>query len=73
MGEMMDFAKLGLAVTLNGKLGYFEEAPLVSSLEVLKQRHPDRIIKMIVVGLEQYQVKEILKTIGRIAPAFYSR
>lgn len=73
MDEAMDFAKLGLAITLNDKLGHFEEPPAVSSLEVLKQQHPDQIIKMVTVDLEQYQVKEILKTINRIAPAFYSR
>ncbi len=36
------------------KLGHFEEAPSVSSLEVLKQQHPDQIIKMVTVDLEQY-------------------
>ncbi len=54
MDEAMDFAKLGLAITLNDKLGHFEDAPAVSSLEALKQHHPDQIIKMVTVDLEQY-------------------
>ena len=54
MDEAMDFAKLGLAITLNDKLGHFEDAPAVSSLEALKQQHPDQIIKMVTVQLEQY-------------------
>lgn len=54
MDEAIDFIKLGLAVTLNDKPGHFEEAPSISSLEVLEQQHPDQIIKMATVDLEQY-------------------
>jgi antitoxin HicB len=54
MDEAMDFAKLGLAITINDKLGHFEKAPQASDLAVVERDHPESIVKLVTVDLDQY-------------------
>ncbi|MRN06918.1 HicB family protein [Lactobacillus sp. 0.1XD8-4] len=54
MDEAMEFAKLGLAITINDKLGHFEEAPQPSNISTLQAKDPQKIIKMVTVDLDQY-------------------
>ncbi|MBB1068777.1 type II toxin-antitoxin system HicB family antitoxin [Limosilactobacillus sp. RRLNB_1_1] len=54
MDEAMEFAKLGLAITINDKLGHFEKAPQPSDMAVLQIKNPQKIIKMVTVDLDQY-------------------
>lgn len=54
MAEAMEFAQLGLAITINDKLGHFEAAPPASDLATLQQQNPTKIIKMVTVDLDQY-------------------
>lgn len=54
MAEAMDFAKLGLAITINDKLGHFEEAPQPSNIEELQAKYPTKTIKLVTVDLDQY-------------------
>ncbi|MBB1124406.1 type II toxin-antitoxin system HicB family antitoxin [Limosilactobacillus albertensis] len=54
MGEAMEFAKLGLAITINDKLGHFERAPQPSDMSALQTKNPQKIIKMVTVDLDQY-------------------
>ena len=55
MAEAMEFAKLGLAITLNDKLGHFEKAPQVSKITDVEAKYPNATVKMVTVDLEQYQ------------------
>ena len=50
---VLEFA-LGLAITLNDKLGHFEKAPQVSELSKVQAAHPGAVVKMVTVDLEQY-------------------
>ncbi|MBB1080051.1 type II toxin-antitoxin system HicB family antitoxin [Limosilactobacillus sp. STM2_1] len=54
MKEAMEFAKLGLAITVNDKLGHFEKAPHPSDLKSLQAKNPQKIIKIVTVDLDQY-------------------
>jgi antitoxin HicB len=54
MDEAMDFAKLGLAITINDKLGHFENAPQASDLAEVERDHPESIAKLVTVDLDQY-------------------
>lgn len=54
MADAMDFAKLGLAITINDKLGHFEKAPAPSDLAVVKAAHPGTTVQMVTVDLDQY-------------------
>lgn len=54
MAEAMDFAKLGLAITINDKLGHFEPAPAASDLTAVQTDHPNQVVKMVTVDLDQY-------------------
>lgn len=54
MNEAMDFAKLGLAITLNDKLGHFEKLPPKSTMAELQERYPEKNIKLVQVDLDQY-------------------
>lgn len=54
MAEAMDFAKLGLAITLNDKLGHFEPAPPASDLATITAQHPQAVVKLVTVDLDQY-------------------
>ncbi|MFQ9706551.1 MAG: type II toxin-antitoxin system HicB family antitoxin [Limosilactobacillus pontis] len=54
MAEALDFAKLGLAITINDKLGHFEPAPAASDLTTLQAQYPDRTVKLVTVDLDQY-------------------
>ena len=54
MEEAMDFAKLGLAITINDKLGHFEKVPAVSDLAKLRAQYPDRNVQLVTVDLDQY-------------------
>ncbi|WP_367329527.1 type II toxin-antitoxin system HicB family antitoxin [Limosilactobacillus sp.] len=54
MAEAMDFAKLGLAITINDKLGHFELAPPASDLTTLRAKYPDRNVQLVTVDLDQY-------------------
>lgn len=54
MEEAMDFAKLGLAITINDKLGHFEKAPQASDLAAVKRDHPGSTVKLVTVDLDQY-------------------
>lgn len=54
MDEATDFAKLGLAITINDKLGHFEKAPQASDLAEVERDHPESIAKLVTVDLDQY-------------------
>lgn len=54
MAEAMDFAKLGLAITINDKLGHFETAPQPSSITDVSAKYPDATVKMVTVDLDKY-------------------
>lgn len=54
MDEAMDFAKLGLAITINDKLGHFEKAPQASDLAEVEREHPESTVKLVTVDLDQY-------------------
>ena len=54
MAEALDFAKLGLAITLNDKLGHFEKAPVASDLAAVAAAHPAATVKLVTVDLDQY-------------------
>lgn len=54
MTDAMNFAKLGLAITINDKLGHFEKAPVPSKLTSVAAAHPDKIVQMVTVDLDQY-------------------
>lgn len=54
MAEAMEFAKLGLAITINDKLGHFEKAPKASALAEIAAAHPESVAKMVTVDLDQY-------------------
>lgn len=54
MENAMEFAKLGLAITLNDKLGHFEKAPQASDLADVQAANPKSVVKMVTVDLEQY-------------------
>lgn len=54
MAEAMEFAKLGLAITINDKLGHFEVAPQPSDFLEVQKANPTKIIKMVTVDLDQY-------------------
>lgn len=54
MDEAFDFAKLGLAITINDKLGHFEKAPQASKLAAVQRENPDRVVKMVTVDLDKY-------------------
>lgn len=54
MADAMDFAKLGLAITINDKLGHFEKAPVPSELAAVKAANPGVTVQMVTVDLDQY-------------------
>lgn len=54
MADAMNFAKLGLAITINDKLGHFEKAPQASELATVKAANPDKTVQMVTVDLDQY-------------------
>lgn len=54
MAEAMDFAKLGLAITINDKLGHFEKAPAATDIGELRAKYPDRNVQLVTVDLDQY-------------------
>lgn len=54
MAEAVEFAKLGLAITLNDKLGHFEPAPPASDLTAVAAAHPQAVVKLVTVDLDQY-------------------
>ena len=54
MAEALDFAKLGLAITLNDKLGHFEKAPVASDLAAVAAAHPAATVKLVTVDVYQY-------------------
>ena len=54
MESAMDLAKLGLAITINDKLGHFEAAPVASDLATLRAKYPDRDVRLVTVDLDQY-------------------
>lgn len=54
MDEAMDYAKLGLAITINDQLGHFEQPPKPSRLADLQQKYPQATVKMVTVDLDQY-------------------
>lgn len=54
MADAMDFAKLGLAITVNDKLGHFEKAPQASKLAEVQAAYPGVTVKMVTVDLDQY-------------------
>lgn len=54
MAEAMDFAKLGLAITINDKLGHFEEAPAASKVADLQKNFPGKDVRLVTVDLDQY-------------------
>lgn len=54
MDEALEFAKLGLAITINDKLGHFETAPVASPLAEVAAAHPEAIVREVRVDLDQY-------------------
>lgn len=54
MAEAMDLAKLGLAITINDKLGHFEEAPVASKVTELQKNFPGKDVRLVTVDLDQY-------------------
>lgn len=54
MAEAMEFARLGLAITLNDKLGHFEAAPAASPLAEVAAAHPGATVQEVRVDLDQY-------------------
>lgn len=54
MNEAMEFAKLGLAITINDKLGHFEQAPQPSDVAQLQRENPTKIVKLVTVDLDKY-------------------
>ncbi|MCH3923143.1 type II toxin-antitoxin system HicB family antitoxin [Limosilactobacillus sp.] len=54
MAEAMDFAKLGLAITINDKLGHFEAAPVASKVADLQKNFPGKDVRLVTVDLDQY-------------------
>lgn len=54
MEEALEFAKLGLAITINDKLGHFEAAPVASPLAEVVAAHPEATVREIRVDLDQY-------------------
>lgn len=54
MTEAMEFAQLGLAITINDKLGHFEEAPQASDIDQVQADHPGATVKMVTVDLDKY-------------------
>lgn len=54
MEEAMEFAKLGLAITINDKLGHFEAAPVASPLAEVAAAHPEATVREVRVDLDQY-------------------
>lgn len=52
--DAIEMAKLGVAITVNDKLGHFEPAPQSSSLIQIKQKHPDEDVRLITVDLQAY-------------------
>lgn len=54
MTEAQEYAKLGLAITINDKLGHFEPAPTPSDLKKLQKENPGKNIQLVVVDLDKY-------------------
>lgn len=54
MDEAMEFAQLGLAITVNDQLGHFETPPRASSLAAVAAAHPGATVKMVTVDLDKY-------------------
>ncbi|WP_267202031.1 type II toxin-antitoxin system HicB family antitoxin [Limosilactobacillus kribbianus] len=54
MAEAMEFAKLGLAITINDKLGHFEKAPVASKVADLQKNFPGKDVRLVTVDLDQY-------------------
>lgn len=54
MAEAMEFARLGLAITINDKLGHFEKAPQASSVAEVVAAHPGVTVREVRVDLDQY-------------------
>ena len=54
MEEALEFAKLGLAITINDKLGHFEAAPVASPLAEVAAAHPEATVREVRVDLDQY-------------------
>lgn len=52
--DAMEMAKLGVAITVNDKLGHFEPAPKATSIEEVKKQHPDQDVRLISVDLQAY-------------------
>lgn len=52
--DAVEMAKLGVAITVNDKLGHFEPAPQPSSLEQVQQENPGADVRLIVVDLQKY-------------------
>lgn len=54
MAEAKEFARLGLAITINDKLGHFEAAPPATALKDLQAKYPGKNIQLVEVDLDQY-------------------
>lgn len=52
--DAVEMAKLGVAITVNDKLGHFEPAPQASSLQELQKQYPGADVRLIVVDLQKY-------------------
>lgn len=57
MEAAIEMAKLGLAITLNDRLGHFETVPEVSDLAAVRAKFPQAIVKIVTVDLEEYQLR----------------
>lgn len=54
MVEAQEYAKLGLAITINDKLGHFESAPIPSNLKELRKKNPGKNVQLVTVDLDKY-------------------
>lgn len=52
--DAMEMAKLGVAITINDKLGHFEKAPRPSKLPDVQTKHPGIVVRLVTVDLQAY-------------------
>lgn len=52
--DAMSMAKLGVAITVNDKLGHFEKAPQPSTVAEVQKTHPGADVRLVTVDLQVY-------------------
>lgn len=52
--DAMEMAKLGVAITVNDKLGHFEKAPRPTKLADVRKKYTKTVVRLVTVDLQAY-------------------